>query len=89
MFTFLRVPWGKTRLEIVNVAKNKISAINLELENKISKKILENSLIEGFRKGFKFPLAEGKLTVYEQTLANKLYHEKYCTNRWNFYGKSS
>jgi lipoate-protein ligase A len=89
MFTFLRVPWGKTRLEIVNVAKNKISAINRELEKKISKKILESSLIEGFRKSFKLPLAEGKLTVYEQILANKLYYEKYCANRWNLYGESS
>jgi lipoate-protein ligase A len=88
MFTFLRVPWAKTCLEVVNVAKDKITSINMEFERKVSLEDVNRALIEGFQKALDIKLAEGRLTPYEMELSEKLRNEKYATNKWNFHGQS-
>jgi lipoate-protein ligase A len=89
MFTFLRVPWAKTCMEVVNVAKHKITSIHKEIERAVSIKEAEQALIQGFRRALKIELVNGELTLYECELAEKLCKEKYSTNDWNFHGKSS
>ena len=89
MFTFLRVPWAKTCMEVVNVAKHKITSIHKEIERAVSIKEVEQALIQGFRRALKIELVNGELTLYECELAEKLCKEKYSTNDWNFHGKSS
>ena len=89
MFIFLRVPWAKTCMEVVNVAKHKITSIHKEIERAVSIKEVEQALIQGFRRALKIELVNGELTVYECELAEKLCKEKYSTNDWNFHGKSS
>jgi lipoate-protein ligase A len=84
MFTFLRVPWAKTRMEIVCVAKDKITSIKEELGRNVSKKEVSQALIEGFQKALNFELVNGELTHYERELAEKLCKEKYATSKWNF-----
>jgi lipoate-protein ligase A len=89
MFTFLRVPWAKTCMEIVNVAKHKITSIKKELEKDIATEEVEQALTQGFQRTLNTKLANGELTPYERELAEKLCKEKYSTNDWNFHGKSS
>lgn len=89
MFTFLRVPWAKTCMEVVNVAKHKITSIHKEIERAVSIKEVEQALIQGFRRALKIEVVNGELTLYECELAEKLCKEKYSKNDWNFHGKSS
>jgi len=86
MFTFLKVPWAKT-CEVVPIAQKKITAVKQELGTNISIKEAYEALIEGFQKALKIKLIEGKLTSYEEDLAEKLRTEKFATEDWNLRGK--
>jgi lipoate-protein ligase A len=88
MFTFLRVPWAKTCMQVVNVAKNKITSIKTESGKDVSVKEVTEALTEGFEKAFNVKLENGELTAYERSLAEKLYKEKYATTDWNLHGIS-
>jgi lipoate-protein ligase A len=86
MFTYLRVPWAETCMEIVSVAKNKITSIRNEFKKDVSETEVYQALIKGFQKALNIQLASGKLTLYELELAEKLCKEKYVTDDWNFRG---
>jgi len=86
MFTLLRVPWAKTCMEVVDVAKNKITSINAERGEKLSTKTVSNALVQGFQTAFNIELANTKLSQHELVLADKLYREKYATDMWNLHG---
>jgi lipoate-protein ligase A len=88
MFTFLRVPWAKTCMEIVNIAKNRITSIKENLGKNISIEEVTKALTEGFQKALNIQLTPGNLTKYERENAQKLSKEKYATKEWNFQGKS-
>lgn len=88
MFTFLRVPWAKTCMEVVNVAKGRITSIRRELGKNVSIAEVQNVLIEGFRKALNVEFVDGELTPYERALADKLCKEKYSTTDWNLHGKN-
>ena len=88
MFTFLRVPWAKTCIEVINVAKNKITSIKKELGKTVSVEEVNNALSGGFKKALNIQLLEGELTPNENEIAKKLYKEKYTTDEWNFKGIS-
>ena len=87
MFTFLRVPWAKTCLEVVNIAKDKITSIRKETGRNIGLKDAEKALLEGFRRALGVKLVEGELTNYERQLAEKLHARKFKTYEWGFFGK--
>jgi len=87
MFTFLRVPWANTCMEIVNVAKHKITSIKKEIEKDVSIKKVEQALIQGFQRTLNIKLVNCELTPCERELAEKLCKEKYSTNDWNFHVK--
>lgn len=89
MFTFLRVPWAKTCMEVIPVAEKRLTSVKEELGTSISIKEAHQALVRGFQKTFKAQPIEGKLTSYEQKLAEKLRREKFATDRWNFRGESS
>jgi lipoate-protein ligase A len=89
MFTFLRVPWAKTCMEVVNVAKNKITSIKEMLGKNVSLEEVNNALTEGFQKAFNIHLVYRKLIPYEVEYAQKLSKEKYATKEWNFQGKNA
>lgn len=88
MFTLLRVPWAKTCMDVVNVAKHKITSIKKEIGRNISFEEMGRALIEGYKKAFKTELLNGELTSYERGLAEKLCREKYATDAWNLRGES-
>jgi len=88
MFTLLRVPWARTCMEVVNVAKDKITSIKGETGKDASINVVNGALIEGFQKALKIELRDSKLTPYERKLAEKLYREKYATDDWNLRGEA-
>jgi len=88
MFTLLRVPWAKTCMEVVNVAKDKITSIKKEAGKNVTIKEVEQALIQGYQRALKTELVEGKLIPYEHELTEKLYKERYSKDDWNIYGKS-
>jgi len=88
MFTFLRVPWAKTRMEVVNVGKRKITSIRKELGRDVSIEEVNKALIDGFQRVLNVKLVEGELTPYEGEIAKRLHKEKYATDEWNFHGRS-
>ncbi|MEM2440266.1 MAG: lipoate--protein ligase family protein [Candidatus Bathyarchaeia archaeon] len=47
MFTFLKVPWAKTCMEVVCIAKNKITSLKAELGKEILLEKVHKALIEG------------------------------------------
>jgi len=87
MFTFLRVPWAKTRMEVIPVAEKRLTSVKEELGTSVLIKEAHQALVRGFQKTFEAQSMEGKLTSYEQKLAEKLCREKFATDRWNFEGK--
>jgi lipoyltransferase/lipoate-protein ligase len=89
MFSFLRVPSAKTCMEIVRVARHKITSIKTEIGKDVSTMEANNALAKGFRKALNIELVDGELTLYERELAGKLCEEKYSTKDWNFHRRSS
>ena len=88
MFTLIRVPWAKTCMEVVNVAKNRITSVKKELGHAVSAETAANAIAVGFKNALKLQIVEGELTSFEQELAQKLYKEKYSTDAWNLHAKS-
>lgn len=89
MFTFLRVPWARTCMEVVGVAERKITSIKKELGRHVSVEEVKEALVRGVQKALNMKLVRGELTLYEKELAKKLCKEKYATGDWNFHGRSS
>jgi lipoate-protein ligase A len=89
MFTVLRVPWAKTCMEVVDIARDRITSVNTEVGKDISTEDVSNALIEGFRRGLSIELVDGQLTSHERECAQELCEKKYITNEWNFHGKAS
>ena len=89
MFTFLRVPWARTCMEVVGVAKRKITSVKKELGRNVSVEEVEEALVRGFQKALSIKLVEGELTLYEKKLSEKLCKEKYATDDWNLHNRRS
>jgi len=88
MFTFLRVPWAKTCMEVVNVARQKITSIETEFGKDITIERVNEALIEGFQKALDIELVKDNLSISELELGYRLAKEKYASEEWNFRAKS-
>lgn len=88
MFTFLKIPWAQTCMQVVDVAKNKITSLKKELHRDFSIEHVYQTLIKGFQTAFKTTLQAEELTLYERNLAERLYKEKYSTPKWNLIGEN-
>ncbi|MCW4010657.1 MAG: lipoate--protein ligase family protein [Candidatus Bathyarchaeota archaeon] len=94
MFTLLRVPWANSCMQVVNVAKGKITSVQEELGHAVTPETAANAVAHGFTVALNMQVvenvqsAEGELTPQERETAEKLYKEKYQTKEWNFDGKS-
>jgi lipoate-protein ligase A len=86
MFTYLRVPWAKTCMEIVNVAQRKITSLKEELGAEISTDRAYAALITGFEEAMELDLSEGELTPDEKRVTEKLCRKKFANAEWNFLG---
>ena len=88
MFTFLRVPWAETCMEVVPIARRKITSVKQKVGSNVSLQEAYKALVKGFQKALKIKLIEGKLTTCEKDLAEKLRVEKFATEDWNLRGKT-
>ena len=88
MFTFLKVPWAKTLLDVLRVSKKKLTSAKQELESRMSMEEAYQALVRGFEKALKIQLVEEELTSYERKLAEKLRRNRFSTEDWNFRGKN-
>ncbi len=95
MFTLLRVPWANSCMQVVNVAKGKITSVKGELGHAVTPETATNAIAHGFTVALNMQVVEnvqsvvGELTHQERALAEKLYKEKYLTKEWNFEGKTN
>lgn len=88
MFTFLKVPWAKILMDVLEVSKKKLTSAKQELESRESIDEVYQALVRGFEKALKMRLVEEELTSYERKLAEKLCRNKFATDDWNFNGKA-
>ena len=88
MFTLLRVPWTKNCMEVVNVARNRITSVKSQLKHEVSAETAANALAVGFTNSLGLRLVVGELSSFEVELADKLCREIYSINDWNLSGKS-
>ncbi|HTY75712.1 MAG TPA: biotin/lipoate A/B protein ligase family protein [Candidatus Nanoarchaeia archaeon] len=95
MFMVLRVPWANSCMQVVNVAKNKITSVQNELGHPLTPETTVNAIAHGFAVTLNMQVVENvqslqdQLTSEERKLADKLYKEKYSTKKWNFEGKTT
>lgn len=88
MFSLLRVPWAKSCIEVISVAKDKMTSINRELGREVAVEEATQALAKGFTRALHIELVESEMIPYELKLAEKLQKEKYVRDEWNC-GKTS
>jgi lipoate-protein ligase A len=86
MFTYLRVPWAKTCMEIVNVAERKITSLKKELGAEISVEQTYAALVKGFQNALELNLSEDALMPEELETVERLRSEKFASTDWTFLG---
>lgn len=89
MFTYLRVPWAKNCMQVVSVARHRITSLRNELGKNISAEEMSQALIEGFQKALGIKLVNGEPTPHERELAETLCRHKYATDDWNLRGEAA
>ncbi|UCE29815.1 MAG: lipoate--protein ligase family protein [Candidatus Bathyarchaeota archaeon] len=87
MFTFLRVPWAETCMEVIPIAEKRLTSVREELGTSVPPEEACQALVQGFQETFETRFTDGKLTNHEQELAKKLCGGKFATDRWTFEGK--
>jgi lipoate-protein ligase A len=88
MFQLLKLK-NASCTQAADTAKRKITSIQNELGHKVAPETVANALAQGFRAILKIQLEPSELTKAERELANRLYKEKYTTEKWNFEGKTA
>jgi lipoate-protein ligase A len=89
MFRCLRVPWAENCMQVVRVAKDKLTSLRDELGKDVPNEEISRALVEGFQRALGMKLNGGMLTAYERELAERLYRDKYVKDDWNLRGESS
>lgn len=87
MFTFLNVPRKDAYVDLVSIAKRKITSVADELDIRVRSDDVYEALIKGFGKSLGIELVENVLTDHELQLARRLKEQKFATREWNFGGK--
>ncbi len=82
MFSVLKVPDEKIKDKMIKVAKERVTSLKNELGKNIANKEMEKALIYGFEKMFNIKTKVGELTPEELKHAEKLYKEKYISDKW-------
>lgn len=88
MFTLLKVPWADANVDLVSIAKRRITSVAEELGRTPQIGLVYQALVEGFEKALDIRLEERKLSEYESELATRLEKNKFSTREWNFEGKT-
>jgi lipoate-protein ligase A len=89
MFTCLRVSWTDNCMQAVNVARQKLTSLEIELGRIVSAEELNSALVEGFEKTLGMQSVEDELTTHEVEVAGNLRDTKYSMDDWNLESKRS
>jgi len=87
MFTFLRVPWAKTCIELVSIAERRITSVEDETGSEPTIQQAYLSLVEGFQSALNITLSEDTLTKEEEETSRVLSREKFASKDWTFLSK--
>lgn len=88
MFTYLRVSWAESCMQVVNVARRRITSLYDELGKGVSRGELIRALRDGFAQALEIEIVESELTLGERKLAEELCDRKYATADWNLHGRT-
>ncbi|MCW4054103.1 MAG: hypothetical protein NWE84_04185 [Candidatus Bathyarchaeota archaeon] len=83
MFQLLRIKDIHNCNLAAQIAQRKITSIQNELGHSVTPETIANALTQGFEATLKIHLKLTQLTLYEQTVAKRLYSKKYTTDNWN------
>jgi lipoate-protein ligase A len=89
MFTYLRVPWAESCMQVVSVARRKLTSLYDELGRNVSPAELIRALREGFEQALDIRIVSGELSPHERELAERLCEQKYATVDWNLHCRNS
>jgi lipoate-protein ligase A len=89
MFTYLRVPWAQSCMQVADIARHRITSLYDELGKNVSIGEMNHALIKGFQQALNTRLIEDELTLQEFELAERFRKERYATADWNIYGKGN
>ena len=88
MFTLLKVPWADACVDLVSIAKRKITSVAGESGRAVPVDSAYQAAVKGFKKALNIELVEMELSKHESALAKRLDEEKFSTLEWNFEGKT-
>jgi lipoate-protein ligase A len=88
MFTLLKLK-NASCSQAVDIAKRKITSVENELGRVVAPETVADALAIGFASVLNLHFEIGRLTAYEDEIANKLFNEKYTTNEWIFERKNA
>jgi lipoate-protein ligase A len=88
MFTLLKVPWADACIDLVSIARRKITSVAEESGRPVPIDLAYQAAAEGFERALNMKLVEAELSEYESGLARRLEKEKFSTREWNFEGKA-
>ncbi|MEJ2271009.1 MAG: hypothetical protein P8X91_00665 [Candidatus Bathyarchaeota archaeon] len=67
----------------------KLTSARQEFGANFSTEETYGALVKGFTKTLNVKFSEGELTEYEQNFARRIRKERFVTEDWTFFGKSS
>lgn len=89
MFKCLRVPWAENCMQVVGIAKHRLTSLHDALGKSVSTEEISRAIVEGFQRALCMNLISGDLTTHEQDLSERLCKQKYVKDDWNLRGESS
>lgn len=89
MFTFLRVPWSSSCMQVTDIARKRITSIRSQVGGSVTIEQVNAAVIDGFGRAMNAELIEGQLTRRELELAQELSAHKYASDNWNLLGETS
>lgn len=84
MFSLLKVPNEKIRDKMIKTVEERVTSITHQVQKEIPFEAVSSAIISGFEMALELELEPDDLTESEKKLAEKLVHEKYSTQEWNF-----
>ncbi len=82
MFSILNVPDEKIKDKMIQAVEQRVTSLNKEMGKDTAIEIVQDALIEGWKKAFDVEFEEQDFTEYELEQAKKLYENKYNTKEW-------
>jgi len=84
MFSLLKVPDEKIKDKIIENVKQRVTSITEQAGRELYFQEIADAMKKGFEQNFNAELSNGKLTMEETVLSEKIEAEKFATREWNY-----